>query len=109
MDVTIEESASLSSPVDLGAGNRLSFIQMPADWTPANLTFQVSEAGEIYDNLYDDAGNEVTVIAAASRVMRVDLSKWLSIRYLKIRSGTIGTPVAQDALRTLRLGMVSVL
>jgi hypothetical protein len=108
MDVIIANGASLSSAVDL-VNNRLSYISMPSSWTAANLTFQVSEDGLTWNNLYDDVGSEVTVAAAASRVLRVDLAKWLAVRYLKIRSGTSGTPVAQGGDRTLRLGTVSVL
>lgn len=108
MDVTIANGASLSDAVDL-KNNRLSYIQMPGTWTTANLTFQVSEDGETYNNLYNDAGTEYTVTAAASQVLRLTLHDWLAVRYLKIRSGTAGSPVNQAAARTLRLGTFSVL
>lgn len=100
---TIASAASLSGEVDL-AGYRNFAIQMPATWTAANLTFQVATAsGGTFQDLYDDFGNEVTVTAAASRGIALDgmagaLAAW---RYLKIRSGTTGTPVNQAAERSL--------
>lgn len=82
---------------------------MPASWTTANLTFQVSEDGTTFYDLYNDAGTEYTVTAAANRVLRLTLADWLAVRYMKIRSGTTGSAVNQAAARTLKLGMVSVL
>ncbi len=102
---TIEATESLSDAVDL-ADSQLHGIIMPAAWDAANLTFQVSNAIDgTYVNLYDDAGNETTVTAAAGRAIAIDvaalqLAPW---RYLRVRSGTSGTAVAQAAERTLTL------
>ena len=96
---------SLSAEVDL-EGFRLAGIVMPAAWTAANLTFQVATAtGGTFQDLYDDAGNEVTVTAAVSRSHGIDLlagvlAPW---RFLKIRSGTSGVAVNQAAARTISL------
>jgi hypothetical protein len=108
MDISIANGASLSSAIDLG-NTRLSYIVMPSAWTAANLTFQVSEDGVTYADLYNDSGTEYTVTAAASRTLRVTLPDWLAIRYLKVRSGTSASPVTQGAARTLQLGTVSAL
>lgn len=108
MEASIAINTSLSDAIDL-KNNRLSYIQMPAAWTAANLTFQVSEDGATFNNLYNDAGTEYTVTADANRVLRLTLHDWLAVRYMKIRSGTAGSPVNQAAARTLRLGVVSAL
>lgn len=101
---TILSGTALSGAIDLRAAS-LAKIQMPASWTAANLTFQVSYDGTTFANLYDEAGNEITVTAAASRVIAVDVGTFIGARYLKVRSGTAGTPVNQGADRALQLSL----
>lgn len=103
---TIANGESLSGAVDLGDGI-LTRIEMPAAWTAAGLTFQVSADNSTWLDLYDDAGSEVSVTADASQAMRVDFADWIGVRYLKARSGTSGTPVNQGAERVLSLITVS--
>jgi len=102
MKVTILSGASLSNSLDLG-GNKLVGIIMPTSWTTANLTFQ-GAVGEddAYQDIYDTAGNELVVTAAASRIL-VDIPELSVCRFLKIRSGTTGTSVNQDATRNIKL------
>lgn len=100
---TIAAAASLSGAVDTGLVSRLGEIvgfQMPDTWTAADLTFQASYDGTTYQNVYDDNDAEVTVQAAVSRFigLRDDARAILSrIRFLRIRSGTSGSPVIQVA------------
>jgi len=102
-DATIANGASLSGAVDLTA-YRLFAIVMPASWTAASLTFQVSPDGTNYADLYDDTGSEVTFTAAASRVIQnTNPGRWLGFRYIKVRSGTSGSAVNQAAARTLTI------
>lgn len=103
IDATIAAAASISGDIDLGP-LRLEGVIMPAAWTAADLTFQVSRDGSAFQNLFDDADNEVIVQAAASRnvALRDDVKKAFSgWRWLRVRSGTSGTPVAQAAERTI--------
>lgn len=102
--VTIAASAALASALYVGPG-RLVSIQMPAAWTTANLTFQGSADGTTYTDIYDKAGTELSVTAAASQMLLLqtllaqgglDGALWL-----KIRSGTTGSPVNQGAARSL--------
>lgn len=100
---TIENGASLSDAIDCSLG-RLAHIEMPASWTTANLTLQASDALDgTYNNLYDSFGTEYAIIAAASRSIIVPLADFLGVRYLKVRSGTAGTPVNQGAEREIVL------
>lgn len=100
---TIANNAALSGTIDIGT-NSLFAIVMPASWTAANLTFQVSADGANFFDLYDDAGTEVTFTAAASRVIQnSNPGRWLGFRYLKVRSGTSGTPVNQGGARSLTI------
>jgi hypothetical protein len=96
----IANGASLSDAIDLG-GRRLGAIVMPAAWTAAALTFQVSVDGTNYYNLYDQDGVEFSLSADTSRTIVIDPSYFALFRYIKIRSGTAGVPVNQGADRIL--------
>lgn len=102
---SIANGASLSGAVDSSAG-RLARIDMPASWTAANLTFQISSDNATWLNLYDALGAEYTVQAAASRGLIVPLIDFLGARYIKIRSGTAAAAVNQGADRVLTLTLV---
>lgn len=102
---TIANATSLSAAVDLNGGILVA-IQMPAAWTAAGLTFQGSYDGTTFYNVYDDAGNELTLTTAAQRylVFDGDVARNLrGIRHIKVRSGTSGAAVNQGAERVLRL------
>lgn len=103
--VTIANGASLSGEVDL-EGFALVGIIMPAAWTAAVLTFAAaSGSGGTFNPVYDDAGVEVSAQAAAARSIGVDSAAvaLASFRFLKVRSGTSGAAVNQDADRTITL------
>ena len=107
MNVTISSGASLSGAFDTGATTSTAKIVgfiMPAAWTAADLTFQGSDDNTTFNDVYDDNDAEVTVQAAQARAigLRNDAQQLLSsFRYLKIRSGTTGTPVTQTPARTI--------
>lgn len=102
---TIANGASLSGEVDL-EGQAIQAIQMPAAWTAASLTFTASSAsGGTFDPVHDDGGTEVTITAAAARMIGLDaIARELDgLRFIKVRSGTTATPVNQGAERILTL------
>jgi hypothetical protein len=99
---TIANGESLSGAVDFGSA-RLTRIVMPAAWTAANLTFQSSYNGTDFNNLYDVFGTQYTAIADASRAIIIPPNDFIGIRYLKVRSGTSGSPVNQGGARSLIL------
>jgi hypothetical protein len=100
--VTIANGASLSNEVDLETKTLIA-IDMPASWTAANLTLQASVDNSTWDNVFDSLGTEVTITAAASRFILLNPADFVSVRYLKVRSGTSGTPVNQGGARTITL------
>lgn len=104
--VVIASGASLTAAIDLDDA-RLASIQLPSAWTAANLTFQTSLDGVTYGDWYDSSGVEYTVTAAASRSIGLQLVDFIPYRYIKIRSGTTGTPVVQGAARNLILGLTA--
>lgn len=104
-NAVIANGASLSAAVDCEGAPPVAIV-MPAAWTAADLTFQVSADGSTYSNLYDENAStrtETTLKAAAADIIRLDPAKWGWVRYLKIRSGTAGSAVNQAAERTLQV------
>lgn len=100
--VVIAEDAALSGAVYLGAGLPVA-IEMPAAWTAAALTFQGSVDGVVFANVYDDGGTEYAASVAASQHIALDHNAFIGCAFVKVRSGTAGTPVNQVAARTLKL------
>lgn len=98
---TIANGASLSGALDAGAGSRPVRIDMPAAWTAASLTFQGSNDGVTFRDLYDKTGAEYTVAASANQAIILPLADFIGIRRFKIRSGTAGAPVNQGGARSL--------
>ncbi len=105
--VTIANAAALSDAADIGGtqlgGRLLGAIIMPADWTAAVLTFQASDDGVTYRNVYDEFGIEYTVQAAVDRHILLDASRFAGVPYLKVRSGTSASAVNQGAERIIKL------
>ena len=77
----------------------------PPTWTAADLTFQFSADNVTYQNAYDAAGTELTVVGTAAANIPVDPLYFRCAPFLKVRSGTAGTAVAQAAARSI--GLVS--
>jgi len=100
---TIAISTSLSAAIALPPGWYPAAILMPAAWTAADLTFQLSLDGTTFADLYDDAGTEVTAKAAAARYITLDPLEFRTARAIKLRSGTAASAVNQEAARTLIL------
>lgn len=108
-DIVIASGASESAIFDMttvtpGAGSLLGLF-FPTAWTTANITFLVSpNCAAPWYNAYDDAGTEYTVAAGASRYVGLDPAYFVGVRCVKLRSGTLGSPVEQEASRTIRIG-----
>lgn len=100
----IASGQSVSGTVYLH-GAVLLAISMPAAWTAADITF-LGWNGSEWQNVYDDAGNEVTLTAPAAGRIIVNagvLEKLAPLRWIALRSGTAGSPVAQGADRLITI------
>jgi hypothetical protein len=87
-------------------GNTLCAIEMStAVWTNAAITFQVSLDGTTYRDLYDTGGTEISHTTTASRTIYFDPAPFQGFNWVKLRSGTSATPVAQDPTKTVKLGL----
>jgi|SRR5215469_12098365 len=103
--VTIPAGQSLSNSADLSVGS-VSYIMMPPDWTPANMSFQVSNDNINFADLYDVWGVELLRAMGAGRACMVDTSYTQAALYVKLRSGPSVNPVKQAADRTITLVLV---
>jgi flagellar hook protein FlgE len=99
---TIAINQSLSPAINL-SGWTLIGIKMPAAWTAADITLQASVNNSTWVDVYDQLGTELTIEVDASRFVIINSPDLKAIRYLKIRSGTSGTPVNQEAARIITL------
>lgn len=97
---------TIPSGTALGAGiqsNSLEIVglSMSAGWDAASITLQGSLDGTTWQNLYDDSGSEVTLSVAAGRYVAIPPALLAGVPWLRVRSGTSGTPVNQTADRSL--------
>ena len=98
---TIASGAAVSDALDTHGMCPVAIIT-PATWTTANLTFQGTNISTgTYADVYDDAGTEYNVAASTSRYILLNPSAFASFQYIKVRSGTTGTPVLQGGARTV--------
>lgn len=118
-NVLIANATSLSGAIDLG-NNRVIGFEFPAAWTAANLTFQGSSDGVTFTNLFGTFA-EINVGAAASQTTMLYTSGGVPSatvpintglfadfpRFIKLRSGTSGAPVAQGADRLIRVLLIA--
>ena len=96
----IEAGQSLSSGIDCTAGEIVR-LTMPAAWSGANLSFQISSDGNGYNDLFRADGTEIVVpcVAGAAVVLNQPSDMLRAVAFLKIRSGSRQWPVAQAARR----------
>lgn len=103
LTVTLASGSSLTEAINLG-GLRLFGLVLPATWTAADLTFQVStDGGSTWANLYEQDGTEVIASGKTSGCLTVHPSVFAAFQYIRIRSGTSAVPVSQTADRALKL------
>ena len=97
---SIANGASLSGTYTFDTRTPVA-IELPAALTGTALTFQLSTDNVTFKNLYDEFGTEVTVQVGTSRIVRLVPADWYFVKYLKVRSGTSGSPTAEGGDRTI--------
>jgi len=97
----IANGTSLSGVIDLGEAQVVAIVT-PAAWTAAGLAFQGSVDGTNFFSVVSSAGAEATITTAVNQCILVTQAL---PRYIKVRSGTQGTPVNQGADRLLQLAL----
>jgi hypothetical protein len=102
----IQAGQSLSDGIDCTGGNIIR-ITMPAAWTNANISFQISSDGNGYNDLVRADGSEVTmVVVPGSAVVLGQFGEYLkAMAFLKVRSGSRTYPVLQEAQRDFAIAI----
>ena len=101
--ITIANGASVTELLDLNGHVAIGII-MPAAWTTAALTVEVSADGTTFNGLaYNDLSSQCNKIASpvASSAYALDLAGMLPYRFVRLRSGTTASPVNQGAERSI--------
>jgi hypothetical protein len=101
LSVTIANGQSLSDAAHIGAGTLVG-IQLPA-FTSAALSFQGSFDGTTYAEVMDASAQAVGYTASTGAIYIKAPADLAGVPYLKVRSGTSGSPVNQGAARTIQL------
>lgn len=98
-------SQATSDAIDIRTAANLAIV-MPTAWTAAGLSFLGSDSIDgTFQSIYNDAGTEITATATASQnvSMNTAVMNITQFAYIKIRSGTAGTPVVQAAERSIKV------
>ncbi len=101
IQVTIAAGTSLSDAADLRFTSLVG-INMSSAWDGVVLTFQASEDGLTFRELCDINGWVVGYFAPDEQ-LAISPVDFLSVRYVKVRSGTLDEPVNQSADRVLEI------
>lgn len=114
LTTTISAAANKSATIDLTQlldrdSKIFALAFVGTDWTSASVTFQVSEDGSTWYNLYSE-GSEYTIavgsnaaVDGSAKACTVDPIVFSSWNYIRLRSGTSATPVAQTNAQTIKL------
>jgi hypothetical protein len=92
--VTVADGQSLSDALSVDKYVVCGFV-VDSGWNTAALTFTVSYDGTTYYNMFNGATELSYAAIAASSWVSVDPAVFMGIPYIKVRSGTAGTPVNQ--------------
>ena len=103
VNLTILDTESLSEATPDLVGNAIVGFEMPAAIDSATaITFQATgEPKGTWKDMYNDLGAELSVVVDVDRHIPVNPSDFASARFLKVRLGTSGTPVAATADRII--------
>lgn len=107
LTATIAINTALSGNVNV-KGREVVGIQMPAAWTAAAMTFDASADGGTFASVVNTGGTEQNYTVAASTYIAVAGGAFAGMDSIRIRSGTLATPVNQAAARTILVVVRSV-
>jgi len=101
--VTISNGTALSPAIPL-APRHLTGIAVPSTWNAANLSLQASYDGTNFFEFCDKAGLYAIVVpAVAGYVIGLDPAVFRGVVMIKIRSGTLASPVNQTGDQILQV------
>ena len=98
---TITSGASLSDAVYCGDGVPEALVLPVID--AAAITFQGSADGVTYVDVYDVGASEVSIASSSGSIGVPAPEEVKGYAYIKVRTGTSATPVAQTAQREIQV------
>jgi hypothetical protein len=102
--VTILAGTTTSNNVYLGASLSIIGILSPPVWTTASMSFESSLNGITgWGSVIRFPGSAYNVGADINRLIAVTPTNMLPFMYVRLRSGTVNTPVTQVATRVVYL------
>ncbi len=104
---TITSGQSQSVAVDVEGFDPIA-LHLPSVWTTANITFLAAEKFDgTYLPVFGPTGTEaMATMGTQQRVIllsEASLADLRGLRYLKLRSGTLASPVAQTGDRVIQM------
>jgi hypothetical protein len=99
--LTIPAGQALSDSGDLMNGNLVTLL-VPLEWTPANISFLVSDDNQTFYDLHDSTGKEELRAFVAGSAVLVDSTLTQGSMFIKIRSGPRYNPVIQRDVRVIK-------
>jgi hypothetical protein len=103
---TIAAGETLSDAIDISAGAMVR-LTMPAAWTDASLTFQISSDGLFFNNLYNYQGEEVEIPVHPGTGIIFPRDFLVGVAFLRFRSGNVGREVPQPEQREFSVAVLS--
>jgi hypothetical protein len=101
LPVFIQAGQSLSNPVDCSEGPIVK-ITMPGGWVSADLSFQTSSDGAMFNDMFMPDGTELVFTVIAGTGIFVPR---LTTGWVKFRSGTREVPIEQPELREFAVAL----
>lgn len=107
LTVQISSGQSLSSEIDIGTKSLVGLL-IPANWTTAGLSFQVSpDGGTTYGELTTVSGTPYAIGSLTGGTLAfyiaIDPTTLRGVVSIKLRSGTQASPVNQTSTVTVQL------
>lgn len=100
--IPANDAIALSAGVDVSTRTPVAMV-LPSGWTAATITFQASFNGATFSNMYESDGTELSSTVAASQHVVLDPVNFAGVKWLKLRSGTLATPVEQTDDRAIEV------
>ena len=92
---SIEQGEALSSVANASQGETIRMTIAP-NWPPKRvITFQISTDGEVFNDLYDADGHEVSVYGVPGAACVIP-EQFRYVLYFKMRSGTADSPIPAE-------------
>lgn len=105
--VQISSGQSLSAEADIGSKSLVGLV-IPTNWTTAGLSFQASvDGGVTWGDVTTVAGTPFTIASLTGGTLAyevaIDPTTLRGVQALKVRSGSLASPVNQTNTATLKL------